>query len=57
MFWREREGTLEWLKNKNIVSVDGVHLTLPPNMLAAVSLCFRLSEKEILEEGAQHRQR
>jgi hypothetical protein len=55
MGW-EREGTLDWLKNKNIGSVDGVHHTPPPNMFAAVSFYFRPSE-EILEEGAQHGQR
>jgi hypothetical protein len=39
VFWSKREGTLEWLKNKNIVSVDGVHHTPPPDMY--VSDCQR----------------
>ena len=47
-------GALEWLKNKNIVSVYWVHHTQLPNMFAAVTLCSRLAEKKIQEEGAQH---
>jgi hypothetical protein len=37
------------LRKSGVVSEDGVHLTEKMNRLAAVNLCHRLSEVQLLE--------
>ncbi len=50
MGWDE-EGKVETLKRKKVVGPDGVHLTTCANRFAAVSLCYRLAEKEVMISG------
>jgi hypothetical protein len=50
MGWDE-EGTIESLKRKKVVGPDGVHLSASANRFAAVSVCYRLAEKEVVISG------
>ncbi len=50
MGWDE-EGTVETLKRKKVEGPDGVHLPTSANRSAAVSLCYRLAEKEVMISG------
>jgi hypothetical protein len=50
MGWDE-EGTVETLRRKKVVGPDGVHLAVDANRFAAVSLCYRLEEKEVVISG------
>ena len=48
LFGWEEEPRLGELVKKNVVSGDGVHLTPKANMFAAVSLCHRIAEMELV---------
>ena len=50
MGWDE-EGTVDMMRRKKVVGPDGVHLSVNANRFAAVSLCYRLAEKEVTISG------
>jgi hypothetical protein len=45
----EQEGSLQEVRKSGVVCEDGVHLTEKMNKLAAVNLCHRLAEVQLLE--------
>ncbi len=45
----EQKGSLQEVRKSGVVSEDRVHLTEKINRLAAVNLCHRLSEVQLLE--------
>jgi hypothetical protein len=45
----EQEGSLQEVRKSGVICEDGVHLTEKMNKLAAVNLCHRLSEVQLLE--------
>jgi hypothetical protein len=50
MGWEE-EGTVQDVRRRGVVCEDGVHLTDMANGIAAVNLCHRLAEMELLERS------
>jgi hypothetical protein len=45
----EQEGSLQEVRKSGVVCEDGVHLTEKMNKLAAVNLCHRLAEVQLME--------
>ena len=56
MGWDDEGGVVSWRK-KGIVGSDGVHLSMSANRFAAVSLCYRLAERELMREREDDRRK
>jgi hypothetical protein len=55
--WNDEEN-VDVVRDKGVVGIDGVHLTVAANSIAAVSLCRRIVDVELMSEnGATKRQR
>jgi hypothetical protein len=56
MGW-EGEGSVQEVVKKKVVGEDGVHLSHAANLFAAVSLCHRLSEMELVGDEKKGRKK